>query len=116
MKKTHKLISTAFLAFFALASQCVSAAESSMTLQVPFAFVVSGRNMPAGAYTVETDGSVVAVHGRAGSAIVSSGPQAAGRFTEPGLIFSRRGGTAYLVGVRTEADARSIGSGALQVR
>ena len=114
MKKTYQLISTVLLAVFALGSQCVSAAESSITLHVPFAFVISGKTMPAGAYTVETDGSVVAVRGSAGAAIVASGQELGSRDAAPGLIFSRRGGTAYLVGVRTQEDARAIGSSALQ--
>jgi hypothetical protein len=116
MKKTHRLIATAFMAVFALASQCVSAADASITLHVPFAFVVGGKTMPAGAYTVETDGSIVAVRGTAGSAIVTSGPQAFRPAAQPGLIFARRGGATYLVGVRTENDARMIGSRALQAR
>jgi hypothetical protein len=116
MKKIYQLISTALLAVFALGSQSVSAAESSITLQVPFAFVVEGKPMPAGLYIVETSGSVVAIRGSAGSAMVTSGPRSIRRDAAPGLIFSRRGTTTYLVGVRTEDDARSIGLSPLQRR
>jgi hypothetical protein len=116
MKKTYHLIGAAFLAVFALASQCLSAAESTITLHVPFAFVVGGKTMPAGAYTVETNGSVVSVRGNTGSAIVTSGPEAVRPAAQPGLIFARRGGATYLVGVRTEDDARMIESRALNAR
>lgn len=108
MKKTQKLINTALLAVSALACQCTFAAESTITLHVPFAFVLAGKTLPAGAYTVDTDGTVVAVRGTAGTTVVASGPEALDRNAQPALIFARRSGAMYLVGVRTEDDARMI--------
>ncbi len=116
MKSTKKLITTALLAFSAVAVQCASGAESSISLQVPFAFVVAGLTMPAGAYTVETSGSVVSVRGNKSSALVAGGPGAAPHYAEPGLIFVRRSGTEYLIGVQTEDDARSIESSVLRTK
>lgn len=113
MKTTCKLITAAVLSAFTLGSQYVSAAESSITLHVPFAFVVAGKTMPAGAYTVDTDGTVVAVRGRAGTALVSSGPSAFKPNAKPALIFSRQGSTTYLVGIRTQDDARLINTSTL---
>lgn len=95
-----------------MASQCASGAENSVIFQVPFAFVVAGRTMPAGSYTVETSGSIVAVRGSGSSVLVASGPPAIESDLQPGLIFSKHGGASYLVGVRTEDDFRSIGPGA----
>jgi hypothetical protein len=116
MKTAYKLIAAAVLSAFALGSQCLYAADSSITLHVPFAFVVNGKTMPAGAYTIDTDGTVVAVRGSAGTAMVTSGPRNFDANAKPALIFSRQGGTTYLVGVRTEEDARTITASSLQAR
>ena len=111
MNFKKRLISTAVFTAFAMATQCAFAADTSITLRVPFAFVVAGRTMPAGAYTIEASGSVVAVRGSGASVLVAGEPQSFVPYAEPGLIFSRHGGTSYLVGVRTEEETRSIGSG-----
>jgi hypothetical protein len=116
MNSTKKLSSVALLAGSALVTQCAYGAESSVTLDVPFAFVVAGRTLPAGAYTVETNGTVISVHGRKTSVLVGSGPTAMMRNAQPALIFTRRGATAYLTGVHTEDDTRSIGLGQFSVR
>ena len=112
MNFTKKLISTAVAAGFALAAPCAFGAESSVRLQVPFAFVVAGRTMPAGDYTIDASGSVVSVRGAGSSVLVAGGPETMTSNEQPGLVFARRGGRSYLVGVRTEEGALSIGSGA----
>jgi hypothetical protein len=48
--------------------------------------------------------------------LVGSGPTAMMRNAQPALIFTRRGATAYLTGVHTEDDTRSIGLGQFSVR
>ncbi len=109
MNSTKKIISAAVLAISTIAGHSASAAASAVRLNIPFAFVVAGRTMPAGVYTVGMSGSVISISGQRSSVLVAGGPRGVSRNAEPGLIFSRRSGTAYLVGVRTDDDARSIG-------
>jgi hypothetical protein len=110
MISTKRLISTAFLAVSVLAGQCAFGTESAVTLHVPFAFVVAGRTLPAAAYIVEANGSVVYIHGGGNSVLVTGLPQSQPRYAKPGLIFAQRGGKSYLIGVQTEDDGFSIGS------
>jgi hypothetical protein len=104
-----KLISLAMLAVCALAAQCAFAVESRITLHVPFSFLVAGRTMPAGEYEVETnDNDVVYVRGGHGAVMVTSLPKSFSRDEKPALVFARRGGNVYLIGVKTADSERSL--------
>jgi hypothetical protein len=109
MIAAKKLISMAALTLAVLAAQCVFAAESRITLHVPFAFVVAGRTMPAGAYEVETDDNdMVYVRGGHGAVMVTSIPGSFKPDERPALVFSRRGGSVYLTGIQTADSARNL--------
>jgi hypothetical protein len=117
MIAAKKPISMAVLATAVLAAQCVFAAESRITLHVPFAFVVAGRTMPAGEYEVETeDNDMVYVRGGHGAVMVTSLPGSFKRDERPALVFFRRGGSVYLTGIQTADSARSLTPGKANLR
>ena len=112
MTNLKKLIYTAALAASALIPQSVSAADDSLDVNVPFAFVVGGRQMPAGAYVIQASktSGVVLLRSGASAIMVSSGPGGSSPGdSKPGLTFEKKGATTYLVGVHTgELPARSV--------
>ena len=83
------------------------AATDSISANVPFAFVVNGRTMPAGAYEVENSesGAILYIRSSKNAVLVASNPANAATSTaKPGLVFEKRGETVYLVGVRLNAE------------
>ncbi len=98
-----------------LASTIPSAfAASAVKAEIPFAFIVGNRTMPAGEYTVvsSTGGSTVLyIHGMGSGVAVISSPSgiSSADAKNPGLIFQTRGSQRYLVGVQmSDEPGRSI--------
>jgi hypothetical protein len=48
----------------------IAASASEMNCRIPFSFVVNGATLPAGAYSIESDGGVVMLKGAHSSALV----------------------------------------------
>ena len=69
-----KYFSAGLLAFSTLLSLPLHAAQGTIVLTVPFAFVVEGRTLPAGAYAVEETGNLVYIRGNHAGVIVPSLP------------------------------------------
>lgn len=90
------------------------AASPTIQAQVPFAFMVGNRKMPAGSYTVSSssnESSVFYIHGVGQAVAVLSSPLGAAvpDGSKPGLVFQTRGSERYLVGIRMYGEAgRSI--------
>ncbi len=114
MISIKKLACFCVVGFSGLLPFSASAATDSITATVPFAFVVNGRTMPAGAYEVQSSDSsaVLYIRGSKSGAVVASNPGGAPNSTDkPGLVFERHGSTTYLVGVRMAAEGnRNLGS------
>ena len=91
-----------------------SASASALDVKVPFAFVVNGKTLPAGQYRVETEGSMVLIHGEKGTrggAVVQTmpaiGPDPAGKV--PALTFSRHENQLRLTGVwQSDSDGLTV--------
>src|SRR5947209_15993799 len=83
----------------ALAAQTPVFASSNLQVNVPFSFVVAGKEMKPGSYTVKEDNQgVILVQGHGGSAFAVTIPsEAAG--TAPALRFTSNDQVKYLVGV-----------------
>lgn len=92
------------------------AASPIITAQVPFAFMVGNRKMPAGSYTVASSASspsVYYIQGIGQSVAVLSFPRDAAMKdgAKPSLVFETKGSEHYLVGVRMyDEPTRSIAS------
>jgi hypothetical protein len=92
------------------------AASPLITAQVPFAFMVGNRKMPAGSYTVASSASTSSVFYIQGAghavAVLSSPADAAVKAgAKPALVFETKGSERYLVGVRMDGEpGRSISS------
>ena len=92
------------------------AASPLITAQVPFAFMVGNRKMPAGSYTVAssaTTSSVFYIQGAGQAIAVLSSPldTAMKDGAKPALVFETKGSERYLVGVRMDGEpGRSISS------
>jgi len=103
------------LTALALACACftVPAAAESEMLQanVPFAFVVGTKKLPAGEYTfrLSDSGQTVFVVGSAQSSMVRALPSAAATDSSEGLVFKRQNGNEYLVRVQVSGmESRAI--------
>src|ERR1700761_9087424 len=101
----NKMISSAVLTAAVLLPASAFAASNSLTVNIPFAFVVNGRTLPAGSYAVDVadSNSVLSIRNRQGGLLVASNPGTGGSSNKPGLIFEKRGATEYLVGVHTDS-------------
>ncbi len=90
------------------------AASPLIKANVPFAFLVGARQMPAGEYTVTSSNNsanVLYIHGPGQGAVVLSSPLSAGAIDtkETSLVFKTKGTQRYLVGVRMSGEAgRSV--------
>ena len=84
-----------------LAAASVYAAEP-VTAQIPFSFHVGDSILPSGSYTADTNagsGSVLhlrSADGKSSAMILSYGVPAAGRQTQPKLIFHKYGDEYFL--------------------
>lgn len=116
MKLRNSKLTRMFILLGALVATTVpeAFAGSDMKAHVPFAFVVGGRLMPAGDYTIgnsRNGSAVLYVRGEgAGIAVISSPSMLpAADAISTGLVFRTRGGQRYLVGVKwSDEPSRSI--------
>ena len=90
-------------------------AAAPLKVQVPFAFIVGSRTMPAGDYTVapSNNGSAILyIHGAGSGVAVLSSPIAiavSSNSATSSLVFETRGSQHYLVAVRMgDEPGRSI--------
>ena len=107
MINLKKLGISAAIGVSALLPISAFAAIDSITATVPFAFVVNGRTMPAGAYEVETSesGAILYIRSSKNAVLVASNPASSAISTaKPGLVFEKHGQAVYLVGVRLNAE------------
>ena len=70
---TSKMFKT-FVVCSGLALGALAAHAETLTLSVPFAFSAGGKELPAGTYSVETAGNMIALRGLPGSAMVLAIP------------------------------------------
>jgi hypothetical protein len=64
---------------------------AEVTCQIPFAFTVNDTPLPAGHYTVSTQGSALFISGLTRSAIVLGQPAESSTRTTPKLVFDKLG-------------------------
>jgi hypothetical protein len=82
------------------------AAAAELRAQIPFAFQMGGKTLPAGTYQVSTSQGVLGVHGYDGGVFVmtdrleSNGDQETA-WQNPTLVFERNGGDYRLIEVWT---------------
>jgi hypothetical protein len=92
------------------------AASPLIKAEVPFAFMVGNRKMPAGSYTVASSTSTSSVYyiegvGQAVAVLSSPLDAAMKDGAKPALVFETKGSERYLVGVRMDGQpTRSIAS------
>ena len=83
--------------FFALATAPMHAELNVLRIHAPFAFVVAGKELPAGDYLIEqtSETGVLLIRGQGGSMMVltTSGEPAR---RDPGALFTTAGGEKYL--------------------
>jgi len=118
MKNLLKI--TSLLGALALGTTIASASSSGdpIRVNVPFAFVVAGKVLPAGQYTVqETDSGLILVRGEGTAAMTISLPgNLVKAGTMPALHFTANSGHEYLVEVNDETSSRSVPVRALESR
>ena len=118
MKKYCKILS--LLGALALGSTILSAASSveSMRVNVPFEFVLAGKVLPAGEYTVEEmNTGLVLVQGSRVSALAltfASSPAKEGSI--PALRFTASNGHEYLVAIDSESMHRTVKMHTVEIR
>jgi hypothetical protein len=91
-----------------------NAFASELDVKVPFPFVVNGTALPAGQYRVETEGTMVVIHGERGThggavalTMTATGHDPAG--TVPVLTFSRHENEVRLTGVwQSPSDGQTL--------
>ena len=88
--------------FFALALAPMHAETNLVRIHAPFAFVVAGKELPAGDYLIEqtSETGVLLIRGQGGSMMVltTSGEPDVRHY--PGASFATAGGEKYLTKVR----------------
>jgi hypothetical protein len=85
------------------------AASPLITAQVPFAFMVGNRKLPAGSYTVASSASTSSVFyiqgaGQAVAVLSSPADMPTKDGAKPALVFETKGSERYLVGVRMDGE------------
>ncbi len=108
MKSMNNLFVLALVAASAFTSVAYAADGSRVDLRVPFSFVVSGRTLPPGNYTLVENGSTLFIRGDHQEFIVPSVPTAYTTGSKPRLEFRREGAATYLVGVQTIDETRAV--------
>ena len=85
-------------------SSMAVAAVDSTTFNVPFAFSVNGRELPAGKYSISeaSPAGVLFIRGNDLASIVPTAPGSNAPDAKPAMVFVRDGAKTSLVGVRTE--------------
>lgn len=112
MTNLKKLIYGAVLAVSSVMPGPLWASDDIIDVNVPFSFVAAGRQMPAGPYVIETSKSsgIVLLRGSGRGVLIASGPGGSLHTDgKPGLVFKKKGESAYLIGIQTgDLPARSI--------
>jgi hypothetical protein len=88
-KFAHVLAGGALAAAVALAVPSASAAD--LRAEIPFAFQVGERTLPAGTYQVSTAQSMLGLRSIEGGVFVMTGRLESGVWREPTLVFERTG-------------------------
>jgi len=88
----------------------LGATTQSLHVQVPFSFIVAGKQFAAGEYFVhETENGLILIQGNGLAAAVLSVPGGVSNTGNSGLVFRTLGTKEYLIEVREEGDVnRSI--------
>lgn len=99
------VLAAGLVAAFALNGTPASAAE--LRAQIPFAFQMGGKTLPAGTYQVSTSQTILGVHGTDGGAFVMTDRLEANGvetiWQNPTLVFERQGSEYVLLQVWTGA-------------
>lgn len=109
------VLAAGVVAALALTGSPASAAD--LRAEIPFAFQIGDRALPAGTYHVSTAQGVLSVHGTQGGAFVMADRLESAAWLKPTLVFERTGG-AYVLqqawtgggtgrALRREAESRS---------
>ena len=71
---TKRTLSLAVAILVAVASLSVTMSAAQMNCRIPFSFIVNGKTLPAGAYSVSTENALVALKStRAGVFVLTNG-------------------------------------------
>ncbi len=91
------LVSAAVL--FVIAPLYVTASAAEMNCRIPFSFVVSGKRLPPGTYTIGNNNGVLMLQsGPHGAVVLSTGTsRAADRSGHGSVVFSRSGSRYDLI-------------------
>lgn len=114
MKKQMFTIAAALALTLIAAGQC-SAQRSALRVNVPFAFTVGDKAMPAGEYRIaqlsQTQQSVQLIawsDGHTSAVVMTSPVEPAGDASTPRLTFHRYGSHYFLVQIWTDAQGRQL--------
>jgi hypothetical protein len=104
MQTVKKTVVLLFIAVFGamLANVPAGAQEPSLSVNVPFDFVVGQNTLGAGAYRVERQGDFLSIRGDQGRTLyvlLLAGGAAKEQTGSPYLVFTRTGGEAFLSSV-----------------
>ena len=108
--KMFKTLRVASVLALSVVSPLVAADSSSLHVNVPFAFVVSGQKLPAGDYVIDTQSNagIVMIQGQGRGVIVLSTP-AFSKGYKPGLKFQQETDGEHLMSVQgSDAMTRQI--------
>ena len=96
-KRVLSVAAAAMLIAFTSLSVTMSAAQ--MNCRIPFSFIVNGKTLPPGSYSVTTDNSIVMLKSLSSSAFVLTNGLISGKQTDHKLVFLKIGDRYDLVEV-----------------
>lgn len=91
MTKHTSSIIAALTLVVALSPISIAASPGETNCRIPFGFTINGWAMPAGSYTVSTQGSALVFRGTQASAVVLTIPRASAKHEDPQLVFDKYG-------------------------
>jgi hypothetical protein len=94
MSKLSRIVAAGALAALAVAASPAAAAD--LRAEIPFAFQVGERTLPAGTYHVTTSQTMLGLRSVDGGVFVMTGRLESGVWQQPTLVFERAGGSYVL--------------------
>jgi hypothetical protein len=110
---TKRLLSfiAAAAVLFVAAPLYVPASAAEMSCRIPFSFIVNGKTLPAGTYTIGNSNGVLLLNGRKdGVFVLSTGTsRAADRSGHGSVVFSKSGSRYDLIEIwSSDGDGREV--------
>ena len=101
MAKRMRSLIVAAAALAVIAPLYITASAAELNCRVPFSFIVNGKTLPAGAYTIDTSGGAMLVRGAQTSAYVSANAalRPAARSGRGSVVFLKTGDRYHLIEV-----------------